>query len=72
MTQKTRSVSVTRLLVLFGFVLAGVLTASLAMSLADGDWLRSLLHALLLWANVSLIVRNMEDLEQARKNADRR
>lgn len=54
-----------RILVLCGFVLAGVLTAFLTISLRAGDTLRAILHAALLWVTITLIERNLDNLAAA-------
>lgn len=58
-------------LVLCGFVLAGLLTFSLVLSLRAGDVFRTLLNAGLLWVAVTLITRNLDNLAAA-EGRDRR
>jgi hypothetical protein len=56
-------------LVFCGFILAGVLTMFLAMSLRMGDALRAALHAGLLWVTITLIERNLDNLATAEGRA---
>jgi predicted tellurium resistance membrane protein TerC len=68
MTRQPASVGGFRTLILCGFVLAGVLTLSLALSLRLGNTLHTILSAALLWLTVSLIHRNTENMARALKD----
>ncbi len=70
MTRRPSSVASFRTLILCGFVLAGVLTLSLALSLRLGNTLHVILNAALLWLTVSLIHRNTENMARALKGLE--
>jgi len=54
-----------RALVVAGFVLAGLFTLCLALSLVTHYTLATLIHAGLLWLTVNLITRNLDNLAAA-------
>jgi len=54
-----------RALVVAGFVLAGLFTLLLALSLVTHYTLATLIHAGLLWLTVNLITRNLDNLAAA-------
>lgn len=59
-----------RALVVAGFVLAGLFTLCLALSLVTHYTLATLIHAGLLWLTVNLITRNLDNLAAAKGRSE--
>lgn len=78
MTRRTDAASPTgsaasfRVLVVVGFVIAGLLTLCLTLSLRTHYLLATLVHAGLLWLTVNLITRNLDNLAAVEGRTEKR